>query len=68
MPSITSRAGRPALVIGAAVTGSARLLHQFGGNIEVRRHALHVVVIFQLFGELLNLLDVFGIDIHGVLR
>src|SRR5581483_3421052 len=68
MPRMISRGPRPKPPFARGATGSARLVHQLGRNVEIGGHALHVVVVFQLFGEFQNLLHVLGVDIDAVLR
>src|SRR4030095_5740566 len=55
MPRMISRWGRPAPLFDRGATSLACLLHQLGGNIEIRGDALNVIMIFQFFGEFQDL-------------
>src|SRR5690349_24615278 len=68
MPRMISRGCRPAPLFFRGATGSARFVHQFGRNVEISGHALHVVVVFEFLGEFQDLLHVLGVDIDAVLR
>src|SRR3989304_9456347 len=68
MPRMLSRSWSVGIFRGGAERPSARLFHQLRRNVEIGGHALHIVVIFKFFGQFQDLLDMFGVDVHRILR